>query len=190
MTGDVRGRDVVVLGLGETGLSLARWLTRHGARVRVADTRQAPPGATRSTRRCRGVRLESGPFVASTFDGADMIAISPGVRQDQPAIAEAVRGRRDARRRRRALRAARCRAGPKVIAITGTNGKTTVTALAGALAARRGSRRRWPATSARRCSTCWRRTKAARRGRTCSCSSCRVSSSRPRRRSDVARRRC
>ena len=40
-----KGQHAVVLGLGLTGLSLARWLTRHGARVRVADTRAAPPNA-------------------------------------------------------------------------------------------------------------------------------------------------
>ena len=133
MTGDVRGRDVVVLGLGQTGLSLARWLARHGARVRVADTRQAPPCANALHEALPGVRLESGPFVASTFDGAEMIAISPGVAKDQPAIAEAVAAGAtlvgDVE-----LFAQRLPVGQKVIAITGTNGKTTVTALAGALA--------------------------------------------------------
>jgi UDP-N-acetylmuramoylalanine--D-glutamate ligase len=137
MTGDVRGRDVAVLGLGQTGLSLARWLARRGARVRVADTRQAPPGASALHEALPGVRLECGPLVASTFDGAEMIAISPGVAKDQPAIAEAVAAGAtlvgDVE-----LFARNLPVGQKVIAITGTNGKTTVTALAGTLAAAAG----------------------------------------------------
>jgi len=137
VTVDVRGRDVVVLGLGQTGLSLARWLARHGARVRVADTRRAPPCASALQASLPGVRVETGPFVASTFDGAEMIAISPGVAKDQPAIAEAVaRGATlvgDVELFARSLAI-----GQKVLAITGTNGKTTVTALTGALASAAG----------------------------------------------------
>jgi UDP-N-acetylmuramoylalanine--D-glutamate ligase len=132
MTSDVRGRDVVVLGLGQTGLSLARWLARRGARVRVADTREAPPCAEALHQALPGVRVETGPFVASTFDGAEMIAISPGVAKDQPAIAAAVAA--GATLVGDVELFARCLpVGQKVLAITGTNGKTTVTALTGAL---------------------------------------------------------
>jgi len=137
MTIDVRGRDAVVLGLGQTGLSLARWLARHGARVRVADTRQAPPCADALHEALPGIRVESGPFVASTFAGAELIAISPGVPKDQPAIAEAVAAGAtlvgDVE-----LFAQSLPVGQKVLAITGTNGKTTVTALTGALASAAG----------------------------------------------------
>ena len=100
-----KGRNVVVLGLGLTGLSLARWLTRHGAHVRVADTRAMPPNAQALAAELPQVSLETGPFSASTFAGADMIAISPGVAKDQPAIREAVAAGCGARRRRRAVRA-------------------------------------------------------------------------------------
>jgi len=128
-----RGRHAVVLGLGLTGLSLARHLVREGAAVRVADTRAAPPNAQALARELPRVALETGPFSASTFAGADMIAISPGVAKDQPAIREAVaQGAElvgDVELFARALPPSR-----KVIAITGTNGKTTVTALAGELA--------------------------------------------------------
>ncbi|HUX25090.1 MAG TPA: UDP-N-acetylmuramoyl-L-alanine--D-glutamate ligase, partial [Burkholderiales bacterium] len=41
---NLAGKSALVLGLGETGLSMARFLDRHGARVRVADTRDDPPG--------------------------------------------------------------------------------------------------------------------------------------------------
>jgi UDP-N-acetylmuramoylalanine--D-glutamate ligase len=128
-----KGRHVVVLGLGLTGLSLARWLVRHGARVSVADTRDAPPNAQALARDLPQVTLTTGLFSASTFAGADMIAISPGVAKHQPAIAEAVAAGvelvGDVELFARALPG-----GQKVVAITGTNGKTTVTALTGELA--------------------------------------------------------
>ena len=127
-----QGRNAVVLGLGKTGLSLARHLARHGAKVRVADTRVAPPCAAELTRELPDIAIESGPFSASTFDGADFIAISPGVSKDQPAIREAVDAGvelvGDVELFASALPPAQ-----KVLAITGTNGKTTVTALTGTL---------------------------------------------------------
>jgi UDP-N-acetylmuramoylalanine--D-glutamate ligase len=93
-------RNAVVLGLGLTGLSLARYLVREGARVRVADTRAAPPNAARLAAELPDVPLETGPLADATFAGADLIAISPGVPKDQPAIAAAVArgvGRRSSR---------------------------------------------------------------------------------------------
>ena len=125
-------RNAVVLGLGLTGLSLARYLRRQGARVRVADTRAQPPNAALLAAALPGVPLLAGPFDDATFAGADLIAISPGVRRDHPAIAAAVaRGAElvgDIELFARALPPDQ-----KVLAITGSNGKTTVTALTGAL---------------------------------------------------------
>jgi len=126
-------RNAVVLGLGLTGYSLARHLAARGATVRVADTRPAPPFADRLGAELPDIRVMTGPFGASTVAGADLIAISPGVPKDQPFIAAAVaRGAElvgDVELFARALPPH-----PKVIAITGSNGKTTVTALTGALA--------------------------------------------------------
>jgi UDP-N-acetylmuramoylalanine--D-glutamate ligase len=126
------GRDAVVLGLGLTGFSLARFLAARGARVRVADTREAPPCAARLAAELPRVTLATGPFTEATFAGADLIAISPGVAKDQPPIAAALaRGAElvgDVELFARELPSAQ-----KVLAITGTNGKTTVTALTGAL---------------------------------------------------------
>ncbi len=133
----LHGREAVVLGLGLTGLSLARFLSRHGAHVRVADTRPEPPNAAVLAQELPNVRLETGPLSESTFAGADLIAVSPGVAKDQPPIAAAVAAGAelvgDVELFARALPA-----GQKVLAITGTNGKTTVTALTGALAAAAG----------------------------------------------------
>ncbi|MEJ7668755.1 MAG: UDP-N-acetylmuramoyl-L-alanine--D-glutamate ligase [Casimicrobiaceae bacterium] len=126
------GRNIVVLGLGVTGFSLARYLTRHGARVRVADTQLSPPLAAQLNAILPGVKLTTGAFSDSLFADADTIAISPGVAADHPAIAAAVgRGVElvgDVELFARALPF-----GQKLLAITGSNGKTTVTSLTDAL---------------------------------------------------------
>ena len=126
------GRTAVVLGLGLTGFSLARYLVARGAAVRVADTRAAPPFADRLATMLPGLPLTTGPFAAATFAGADLIAISPGVAKNHPAIAAAVANGAelvgDVELYARTLPP-----GQKVLAITGSNGKSTVTALAGAL---------------------------------------------------------
>ncbi|MEP7183393.1 MAG: UDP-N-acetylmuramoyl-L-alanine--D-glutamate ligase [Betaproteobacteria bacterium] len=129
---NLSGRNAVVLGLGLTGFSLARHLAARGATVRVADTRPAPPFADRLAPALPGVPLATGPFTDATLEGADLIAISPGVARSHPAIAAAVAHGvelvGDIELFARALPP-----GQKVLAITGSNGKTTVTALTGAL---------------------------------------------------------
>ena len=126
------GRNAVVLGLGLTGYTLARHLAAGGAKVRVADTRGEPPFAAKLAAALPHVSLATGSFSAATFAGADLIAISPGVAKDQPAIQAAVADGAelvgDIELFARALPP-----GQKVIAVTGTNGKSTVTSLAGAL---------------------------------------------------------
>jgi len=126
------GRHAVVLGLGLTGFSLARHLAAHGAKVRVADTRATPPFAGNLAAALPGIEVAAGPFTAHTFAGADLVAISPGIAKDQPAIKAAVAGGAelvgDIELFARALPPEQ-----KVLAITGSNGKSTVTALTGAL---------------------------------------------------------
>ena len=132
MTPDYRGRRALVLGLGSTGLSTARYLSRHGALVRVADTRAEPPQQDALARALPDVPIERGPFTSATFDGAELIAISPGIAKHEPVIEEAVAAGAelvgDVELFARALPADQ-----KVLAVTGTNGKTTVTSLIGAL---------------------------------------------------------
>jgi UDP-N-acetylmuramoylalanine--D-glutamate ligase len=127
-----QGCRVVVLGLGMTGLSLTRHLARHGADVRVADTRNVPPNRDALAMEFPRVPVATGPFTEATFDGVDMIAISPGVDARDPAIRAAVESGialvGDIELFARALPADQ-----KVLAITGTNGKTTVSSLTGAL---------------------------------------------------------
>lgn len=128
---DLKGARVMVVGLGDTGLSMARWLQRRGADVRATDSRASPPHAATLRRELPQLPLALG--VEPDVDGIDMIAVSPGVDCRGGAIAQAaahgvpVVG--DVELFAQAL-AARSDATP-VIAITGSNGKSTVTALAG-----------------------------------------------------------
>ena len=128
----LRNRKVTVLGLGVTGLSAARWAVRRGARVTVADTRADPPRAAQVATELPGVAVVRGPFSDDTFAGAELIVISPGVAKALPSIAAAVaRGVElvgDVELFARALPAR-----PRVVAVTGSNGKTTVSALTGEL---------------------------------------------------------
>lgn len=123
----------LVLGLGDTGLSLAGWLHRHGARVRVADTRDNPPHATKLSRDFAAVDLVTGPYQSSTFAAVDGIAISPGVSLREPMVAAAAsRGIPivgDVELFGQVL--AKKNNGATVIGITGSNGKSTVTTMVG-----------------------------------------------------------
>ena len=136
---DWSGRKVVVLGLGDTGLSMTRWLARHGADVRVADTRAEPPHAAWLARELPRVPLATGAFGEGTLRGADLVAISPGLdRREAPvagAIARGVPVVGDIELFAQALKTLIPHPSslipPKVLAVTGSNGKSTVTAMAG-----------------------------------------------------------
>jgi UDP-N-acetylmuramoylalanine--D-glutamate ligase len=88
---ELKGRKVVVLGLGDTGLSMTRWLSRHGADVRVADSRSEPPHAATLARELPRVRLAVGAFGEETLRGADLVAISPGLDRRVPPVADAIK---------------------------------------------------------------------------------------------------
>jgi UDP-N-acetylmuramoylalanine--D-glutamate ligase len=132
---DFQNRRALVLGLGDTGLSLARWLVAHGAEVRVADSRDEPPHAQALSRELPGVSLTRGAFNEADFQNTDLIAISPGIDRRQGPVREAIRRGvpivGDVELFACALTALPQR--PKVLAITGSNGKSTVTAMAGAM---------------------------------------------------------
>ncbi|MDH4286448.1 MAG: UDP-N-acetylmuramoyl-L-alanine--D-glutamate ligase, partial [Gallionella sp.] len=83
-------KKVLVLGLGETGLSMVRWLSAQGARLRVADSRSAPPGLAEVGKYVAADQIFCGPFSDALFEGIDLIAISPGVPLRDPHVAKAV----------------------------------------------------------------------------------------------------
>ncbi|MYM93366.1 UDP-N-acetylmuramoyl-L-alanine--D-glutamate ligase [Duganella vulcania] len=141
------GKNALVLGLGESGLAMALWLARSGARVRVADTREAPERLPALRAAVPDADFVAGPFGASLLEGVDFVAVSPGLapyrelKEISPAATAAgvpVWG--EIELFAQALEALEQERGyaPKVIAITGTNGKTTVTTLVGQLCERAG----------------------------------------------------
>ena len=78
------GKHILVLGLGESGLAMAKWATRQGATVRVADSRVSPPNVDALRAGAPQAELIAGPFVAATFADVDLVAISPGVPVAEP----------------------------------------------------------------------------------------------------------
>ncbi len=126
----IKDKKVLVLGLGETGLSALRWLKTQGAILSVADTREVPPGMAALNTELPEVVLHTGPFSEQLFKSIDLVVVSPGVALSEPAIQAAINkgisvvGDVELFAQFRPATA-------KVIAITGSNGKTTVTSLVG-----------------------------------------------------------
>ena len=142
-------QTVLVLGLGDSGLAMAQWCARQGAAVRVADSREAPQQAAALGQTVPGTTLHHG-FGAGLLDGVQRVLKSLGLSPLDPALASLlaraaelgipVEGELDLFAQALAgLRAERGYA-PKVIAITGTNGKTTTTVMCGLLVERSGLR--------------------------------------------------
>ena len=125
---------VLVLGLGESGLAMARWCLRAGARVRVADTRANPPGRAMLDKAVKG--RFGVPFAMDLLDGVDLLCLSPGIDPREEIVMRArengvpVKGELAL-----FIEALQARGEtPRLLAITGSNGKTTTTALTAALA--------------------------------------------------------
>ncbi|MFZ9423575.1 MAG: UDP-N-acetylmuramoyl-L-alanine--D-glutamate ligase [Limnohabitans sp.] len=144
------GQHVLILGLGDSGLSMARWCARQGARVTVADTRADPPHWSTLQAQYPEVRRVTGEWGAHLVEGQDVRAVfkSPGLSPAevapvwQAAQAMGLWTGTELTLFVHALQTLREERGyaPKVLAITGTNGKTTVTSLTGQLLERAGVR--------------------------------------------------
>ena len=144
----LQGQQLLVLGLGASGLAMARWCTRLGAQVTVADTRAAPPQLAQLTQELSQVRFVAGAFAATLLEGQNFSAVyrSPGLSPAQlapvleAAKAQGLRVSGELDLFSLALQALAAGHGyaPKLLAITGTNGKTTVTSLTGQLLAHAG----------------------------------------------------
>lgn len=133
----LQGASFLVLGLGTTGLALARYLLGRGATVVVADSRPNPPGLEALRLAYPEVSVHLGSFEALSFSSEQTVVVSPGLAPKSLPL--------------RALEAAGCpvrgeldlffeEARAPVLGITGTNGKSTVTALLGHLLAAAGCR--------------------------------------------------
>ncbi|MDT8363426.1 MAG: UDP-N-acetylmuramoyl-L-alanine--D-glutamate ligase [Nitrosomonas sp.] len=131
------GKKILILGMGNTGLSTAKWLSRTGAILSAADTRQAPPNQALFNEIIPAENVHCGPFQASIFSQIDLIAISPGIPLGEPLVAAAVQQGipvvGDIELFALALRE-HGHAQTKIIAITGSNGKSTVTTMVGMMA--------------------------------------------------------
>ncbi len=125
-------KSVLVLGLGETGLSLARWLLVSGAKVRVADSRDAPPALATLRSSLPQVEARCGIFRSDLLDGIELVALSPGIAMADPFVQKTLaRGIPVVGDIELFARAIPKDNPPKVIAISGANGKTTVTSMVG-----------------------------------------------------------
>ena len=144
----LQGQHVLILGLGASGLAMARWCARAGAEVSVADTRDAPPQLASLQAEWPSVRFIPGPLIAGLVEGTSVRAVfrSPGLAPEVVApVVNAAQAMGLWQGGELSLFAAalndlntRCAYQPHVLAITGTNGKTTVTSLTGQLVARAG----------------------------------------------------
>ncbi len=147
MPGDLHDRHVLVLGLGASGMAMARWCAGRGARVTVADTREQPPQLPALREHLPQARFVPGVFGPALLErDVQLVLRSPGLAPQQVApVCDAARERGLAVGGELSLFAGalaqlREQTGyaPQVLAVTGTNGKTTVTALTGQLLERAG----------------------------------------------------
>ena len=145
---NLTGLHVLVLGLGSSGLALARWCARYGAQVTVADTRAEPPQGEALRSSVPLARFVHADMNATLLDDAvfDMLLKSPGLSPSSVAgVVKAAQARgivcgNELSLFSQALLDLKVDKAyePKVIGITGTNGKTTVTSLTGQLVQRDG----------------------------------------------------
>jgi UDP-N-acetylmuramoylalanine--D-glutamate ligase len=134
---------VLIVGLGETGIAAARWCARNGALLRIADTRVTPAGWESLNAELDATRVEwhlgCDVFAESLLDDVQQLVLSPGLAPGmspvrellEAATARGVEITGEIELFARALKAlmAEREYAPKVLGVTGTNGKTTVTAL-------------------------------------------------------------
>jgi UDP-N-acetylmuramoylalanine--D-glutamate ligase len=133
---ELNGKRVLVVGLGKSGVASALFMKAHGAKVTVSDTKSGDELRNEiPVLLDHGIAVETGGHGDRTFRGQDLIVVSPGVPVDAPklvqarALGEAVIGEIEL--------AAQFLPGP-IVAITGSNGKTTTTTLIGEIMAAAG----------------------------------------------------
>jgi UDP-N-acetylmuramoylalanine--D-glutamate ligase len=133
---ELNGKRTLVVGLGKSGVASALFMKAHGARVTVSDTKSGDELRNEiPVLLDHGITVETGGHGERTFRGQDLIVVSPGVPVDAPplvqarSLGETVIGEIEL--------AAQFLPGP-IVAITGSNGKTTTTTLTGEIMAAAG----------------------------------------------------
>jgi UDP-N-acetylmuramoylalanine--D-glutamate ligase len=128
---ELAGKDVVVVGLARSGVAAAELVARRGARVVVTDSKPEGELAEEALRlRDQGMRLEAGGHRLATFERASLVVVSPGVPWNAPELAAArAKGAEVMGELELGYRLLKGR----VLAVTGTKGKSTTTAALGAM---------------------------------------------------------
>lgn len=130
-----RRRKTLVVGLGATGLSCARYLSSRGVPLAVTDSREHPPGLDELLEELPDTALFLGGFSAAAFAAAERLIVSPGVALSEPMIQAAIAAGVPVLGDVELF----CQvAAAPYVAITGSNGKSTVTTLLGEMAAAQG----------------------------------------------------
>jgi UDP-N-acetylmuramoylalanine--D-glutamate ligase len=141
------GKKVLVVGLGESGLAISRWLARCGAELRVADTRNLPERLVQLRGLSDEIEFIGGDFQENLLEDRDLIVLSPGLSplielrwllEKAEALNIPIWGELELFSLALSELKEKNAYQPKVIAITGTNGKTTVTNLTEQLCNRAG----------------------------------------------------
>ena len=150
MTESINERRALVLGLGDSGLAMSQFLAARGYSVRVADTRREPPRLTQLRADLPQAEFVGGDFAPALLEGVQLLALSPGLSPTLSAAASVVIA---ARKRKvevvgeielfaRELARLKTETGyaPQIVGVTGTNGKTTTSRLAGLMIEAAGKR--------------------------------------------------
>jgi UDP-N-acetylmuramoylalanine--D-glutamate ligase len=128
MSFSVRGQNVTVVGAARSGIAAALLLAERGAHVTVTDASPELDSGAANQLRASGVGLELGEHRGETFTGADLLVLSPGVPLDEPAVMAA---REAGVQMMGELELASRWLSGRIVAITGTKGKSTTTTLTG-----------------------------------------------------------
>ena len=134
---DLANKRVLVVGLGKSGVASALFLKERGARVTVSDTKSQDQLKEEIPLLLdHGITVETGGHGERTFRGQDLIVVSPGVPYDAPPLVQA---RAQGEPVIGEIELAAEHLAGSIVAITGSNGKTTTTTLTGEILARRGA---------------------------------------------------